>query len=525
MEVIAWKKKTWIRWIIPASCLLLVFFLLGAHEKLQFEWIQRGNRAALPAAALSPDSLPPPRDELLGGLLSPNFDPTSCLSRFQSSSFRPPSPHLPSPYLLSRLRRYEALHKKCAPGTKLYQKSIRELKSDRFSTSNSSSPCNYIVWIPHYGLGNRVVSLVSSFFFALLNNRVLLIYETEEIKDLFCEPFPGTSWVLPSDFPISNLESFDRDSKRSYGNLIRRNAVTSLPAYVYLHLPWYYDGFDRLFFCEEEQRNLRHVPWVLLKSDHYFVPALFLVREYEEELRRLFPERTTVFHHLVRYLLHPSNNVWGHAMRYYHAYLAKADSRVGIQIRNLKNEPVTFDYLLDQIVGCSLKEGVLPAVVAGNGKKSLKSYSDEKVKAVFMTSLDVRYYERVRSMYYEKATTTGEVVAVYEPGHEVEQKTEDQGHNVRAMAEIVLLSFSDKLVTTACSTFGYVAQGLSGVVPLVMLKPWKSNGAACRWAESPEPCYLIPPTNVCNQRSGFNKKMAKNVRQCEDETGGVKLFD
>jgi hypothetical protein len=49
------------------------------------------------------ESAEPPesRDVLLGGLLSPDIDQNSCLSRYQSSLYRKPSP-----YLVSWLRRY-----------------------------------------------------------------------------------------------------------------------------------------------------------------------------------------------------------------------------------------------------------------------------------------------------------------------------------------------------------------------------------------------------------------------------------
>ncbi|WOL20000.1 hypothetical protein Cni_G28802 [Canna indica] len=519
------------RWTTAVACLVFVplsVFVLGrAYGRPSFEWMQAfGARNGEGSSSTLSD---PTKDKLLGGLLSPQFDASSCLSRYQSASYRKASPHPPSPYLLQRLRSYEALHRRCAPGTELYRKSVEQLKSNK---RTAPMECNYIVWIPHYGLGNRIVSLVSSFFFALLNSRVLLVHVPAELADLFCEPFPEASWVLPSDFPIKNLEKFDSDSPQSYGNMLRNKVIdngmrfsanATLPAYAYLHLPWYYKEWDKVFFCEDGQQMLRKFPWLLLKSDHYFVPALFLVEEYEAELRRLFPERTTVFHHLVRYLIHPSNTVWGHVTRYYSANLAKADERIGIQVRNLKQEPVPFEFLLGQIVNCSVHERILPSILSAQ-KKPRAPVSGAKVKAVFITSLDSRYSERVRDMYKEHPTATGELVRVYQASHEVEQRTEERQHNAKALAEMVLLSFSDVLVTTACSTFGYVAQGLSGVRPLVLMKPWKSS-LPCRWAESAEPCFLIPPRGVCDKHSGFDKGMAKHVRQCEDENEGIKLFD
>ena len=36
--------------------------------------------------------------------------------------------------------------------------------------------------------------------------------------------------------------------------------------------------------------------WLLLRSDLYFTPGLFLVPQFEDELRWMFPATDTVFH-------------------------------------------------------------------------------------------------------------------------------------------------------------------------------------------------------------------------------------
>ncbi|CAA7031199.1 unnamed protein product [Microthlaspi erraticum] len=64
-----------------------------------------------------------PRDKLRGGRLTSDFDEESCLSRYQSSLYRKPSPFKPSGYLVSKLRSYEMIHKRCGPGTDAYKRS------------------------------------------------------------------------------------------------------------------------------------------------------------------------------------------------------------------------------------------------------------------------------------------------------------------------------------------------------------------------------------------------------------------
>lgn len=72
--------------------------------------------------------------------------------------------------------------------------------------------------------------------------------------------------------------------------------LMSLPSYAYLHVYFDYDDQDKLFFGDQEQTFLGNVPWLIMKSDNYFVPSLFLMPSYDQELNKLFPEKETVFH-------------------------------------------------------------------------------------------------------------------------------------------------------------------------------------------------------------------------------------
>lgn len=471
------------------------------------------------------------KDTLLHGLLSANFDEHSCLSRYQSAQYRKASPLSPSPDLVARLRRYEALHKKCGPNTPLYKISIEQLKSNH-STENLE--CNYIVWTPFNGLGNRMLTLASSFLYALLTNRVLLIHETTDLVDLFCEPFPETSWVLPSDFPVKELTKLHLGSAQSYGNMLKNKVIgvdlkasaESLPSYVYLHLEHDYRHLDRLFFCEDDQFVLRKVNWLVLQSDIYFVPSLFLVPQFEDELRRLFPNRETVFHHLGRYLFHPTNAVWGMIVRYYESYLAKAEERIGLQVRTFSRTPISFGNFSEQIISCSRQENILPHI--DFEKLQPSSSKGGRLKAVLITSLYSDYYEKMKNMYYEHPTTTGEVISIYQPSHEEQQHTEKQSHNQKALAEIYLLGLCDVLVTSGWSTFGYVAQGLAGLKPWILLSP--RNGKApdppCVRAMSMEPCFHTPPDFDCKAKKYIDMGTAvRHIRHCEDVGRGVKLVD
>lgn len=468
------------------------------------------------------------RDKLLGGLLIPGFDEGSCLSRYRSSSYRRTSPHKPSPYLLSKLRAYEALHRRCGPDTKPYNEAAEQLRS---GSSVSSTECKYIVWISYSGLGNKILTLASAFLYALLTNRVLLVDPGKNMADLFCEPFPEKSWLLPNDFPLKDqFSKFDLKSPHSHGNILKSNALNTatqpLPLYLYLNLVHDYDDHDKLFFCDQEQALLGKVPWLILKTDNYFVPSLFLIPSFERELSNLFPQKDTVFHHLGRYLFHPSNHVWGLITRYYEAYLSSADERIGIQVRVFVDGRGPFEHIKDQILGCTLKEKLLPEV----DKEGFSSIPLEhpRVKAVLLTSLSSGYSEKVRTLYWEHPTKTGDVVGVYQPSYEKYQQTGKKIHNRKAWAEMYLLSFSDVLVTSAWSTFGYVAQGLGGLKPWILYKTENLTvpDPPCVRAMSMEPCFHSPPFYDCKAKKGIDTgAVVPHVRHCEDISWGLKLVN
>lgn len=465
-------------------------------------------------------------DKLLGGLLADGFDEKSCLSRYQSAIFGKGLSGKPSSYLISRLRKYEARHKQCGPYTESYNKTVKELGSGQFS---ESVDCKYVVWISFSGLGNRILTLVSAFLYALLTDRVLLVDPGVDMTDLFCEPFPDASWFVPPDFPLnSHLNNFNQESNQCHGKILKTKSITNstVPSFVYLHLAHDYDDHDKLFFCDEEQLFLQNVPLLIMKTDNYFIPSLFLMPSFEQELNDLFPKKEKVFHFLGRYLLHPTNNVWGLVVRYYNAYLAKVDERIGIQIRVFDTDPGPFQHVLDQVLACTLKESILPDV---NREQNINSSSGTpKSKAVLITSLSSGYFEKVRDTYWEFPTETGEVVGIYQPSHEGYQQTQKQFHNQKAWAEMYLLSLTDVLVTSSWSTFGYVAQGLGGLKPWILYKPENRTAPnpPCQRAMSMEPCFHAPPFYDCKAKRGTDTgALVPHVRHCEDMSWGLKLVD
>ncbi|PUZ61679.1 hypothetical protein GQ55_4G296500 [Panicum hallii var. hallii] len=476
------------------------------------------------------------RDVLLGGLLVPGFDEQSCASRYQAAYYHKSMARRPSPYLIKRLREQEALQRRCGPGTEPYARASERLRSGQ-TDARDVDGCSYLVLISYRGLGNRMLAMASAFLYALLTGRVLLVDPGygNTLADLFCEPFPGATWALPADFPLANFKELGEDAPESYGNVaVNRSGSVAGLRFVYLHLDHAASPASRLVYCDDHRQFLHRVQWVIIRTDQYMAPGLFFNPAYQEELGRLFPRKDSVFHLLSRYLLHPTNDIWGMVIRYYNSYLRNADERLGIQIRVFDTSRKPFQSVLDQILACASREHLLPAVATTGGAAppALPAAGARSV-AVLVTGLNSWYQESIREVYWTSATAGGEVVSVHQPSHEEYQIWFYSKHDMKALAEIYLLSLTDRIVTSGWSTFGYVGHGLGGHTPWVMFRPMNYSEPApdppCTRAMSMEPCSHGALSFECTRKE-IDKVidtgvLLPHVRPCEDMSWGLKLRD
>ncbi|PIA57171.1 hypothetical protein AQUCO_00600124v1 [Aquilegia coerulea] len=278
------------------------------------------------------------------------------------------------------------------------------------------------------------------------------------------------------------------------------NTMNSLPPFLYLHLNHDYDDQDKRFLCDQDQSLLQKIPWLITRSNEYFVPSLFFISSFEQELSNLFLSKVTVFHHLGRYLFHPSNVVWG----------LITDERVGIQIRTFEHGTSPFQHVMDRIVACFLKEKILPEVDPSQ-EPILTASGNRKSKAVLITSLHSGYFDKIKNMYWEKPTVTSETIGVYQPSHEELQQTENNFHDRKAWAEMYLLSLTDVLITSSWSTFGY-----NHTAP----------DPPCHRIVSMEPCFHAPSSLDCRAKTRIdNGALVPHIRHCEDVSVGLKLVE
>ncbi|CAN1757846.1 Fucosyltransferase 2 [Linum perenne] len=413
-----------------------------------------------------------------------------CESRHNNSHRRITSSSLqPSPYFHSKLRQYESLHSRCGPLSK------------------------YLVYTPCRGLGNRILGLASTFLYALLTNRVLLVKFGPNMEHLFCEPFPNSTWMLPETFPLRN--QFHKSSFRdvySYGNLLKkwRNGKQDTTI-VQLFLHDKYDDYDKLFFKDENQGFLHGVPWLVLISNVYFVPSIFQMLSFTTELERLFPDEEdveSVFHHLGNYLFNPSNQAWKLITGFYRSHLAKAEERIGLQVRVFKPEKTPFPFLMKQILSCIQNQRIMTQLQL------------QPSKAILVASLSSQFYREMKLKYGTNVT------GVYQASHEEKQESWNDSHNMKAWVDMYLLSLSNVLVTSSMSTFGYVAAGLGGIRPWIVMFPRdfidgesELPEPACVRAVNVEPCFHVPPRFAYPGRPAT----VGRVIHCEDRPWGLKL--
>ncbi|RDX94249.1 Galactoside 2-alpha-L-fucosyltransferase, partial [Mucuna pruriens] len=463
-------------------------------------------------------------DKLLDGLLVSTFDEASCLSRYQSYLYRKASPHKPSKYLISKLRNYEHLHRSCGPYTKSYNKIMT--KGANFSKNDASTKCKYLVWTASNGLGNRMVTLAAAFLYAILTDRVLLVRFGADMFGLFCKPFPDSSWLLPRNFP------YWKDQKRieTYENLLKNNKANSsqelLPPFLILNLQHTHDGHNNFFHCDRSHDLLQKIPVLILWSDQYFVPSLFMIPSFRQDLSKMFPEKDTVFHHLGRYLFHPSNEAWELIRKFYEAHLAKANDRIGLQIRVFNTHRAPHETIINEIIACTLQHKLLPELDMQNSATS--PLEKQTSKAVLVASLYSEYGDKLRTMYRTNTTVTREVIRIYQPSHEERQKSNSDMHNIKAWTEIYLLSLCDALVTSPKSTFGYVAHSLGGLKPWILQRPYGETvpDPPCQRAKSMEPCFHYPPKFNCRANSTVDfTSLFHHMKHCEDVSSGLRLVN
>ncbi|CAI5465646.1 unnamed protein product [Closterium sp. Yama58-4] len=345
---------------------------------------------------------------------------------------------------------------------------------------------------------------------------------------------------------LSRPLSLQSLSRLSPSSLPPFHALCSLRVDLFHHSP----PPALLFFCDAHQRWLAGAPTLLLSSNQYFVPALYLLPSFRRALLLLFPTHRP-FHSLARLLLFPCNRIWARLTARYHALLAPLPARVGVQGRFLHNwdaervrertlvlghcaGEVVSGLLAGHSVATAVGEGSRGADGAAGGAADASSgavggaeTAGGMAASVMVASLNAHLAHnlsrllsnhlghpvRVRgavkpagsdtssSSPEEGGTASGvsttssgssggrAVVEVVQLTEEEQQDNSD-GRNVDdAIIDLFSLAlFSHSLLLSPTSTFGYLIAALAPHTPARF-----ASSSSCPPAP-PEPCYHHPPT-------------------------------
>lgn len=91
-------------------------------------------------------------------------------------------------------REYEKLHRACTRNIGLGGTTVE----DYFLNNSNKSGCRFLVGgiALEAGLGNKILSMVSSLLYAILTQRVFLVPAETLVPGITCEPFEGSSWLF-----------------------------------------------------------------------------------------------------------------------------------------------------------------------------------------------------------------------------------------------------------------------------------------------------------------------------------------
>lgn len=438
------------------------------------------------------------------------------------------------PHLELLLHEYEKLHRTCIK------------KSGNLTNlflSRTSNGCKFLVGEAGNGIGNRILWMTSTLMYAILTQRVILVDPRSLVPALMCEPFPGSSWMAPSDFPAADLrpdlwtstENFMKgvdNAKRSATPANNNSSTVSVFA-ARGDDTW---GPASRFYCTTEQQLFQEVPWLTLGGCLYFLPELFAVPTFRPIMESLFKNRIPLTH-LLRYGMLPVDSIWAKVKRVRQTYFSNAYRLVGVHLRYRDGYA---DYLAKNtvvnhnVLRCALENDILPNHTSSSmgifdggdeGDSELPGTAGGgrgKRVMVFIASLYGGLYDFLGIRYPEEATVTGEVVGLVQLSREGAQLS---GLNIDATAlvEVMCLSLCDTLLTSPMSTYSELAQAYGGLTPWIVHFE-HGPGPGCTRGQSMDGCYQGgASTYTCpydpDLDGKFVVKLVRSLKPCQDASG------
>ncbi|KAL3682487.1 hypothetical protein R1sor_000509 [Riccia sorocarpa] len=429
----------------------------------------------------------------------------------------------PNPQWEAVLAEYTNLHRTCI-------NRIGNL-TDFYYNKQTLPGCKFITGESLFGLGNKISFAASLVLYAVLTQRIVLFPKwTSSMPLTMCEPFEGSSWVLPLE--LESLVKRRISPETSVYELKTTNVTRKFLNWVDREEKHSPDGSDRKldgkiyygemdngwlpverFWCDTEQEFASHVTWMSMAGCFYFLPKLFAVSSFRPTLEELFPDKMASTH-VLRTVFLPGNAAWDRIKRVDDMFFEKADRRVGIQARYLNGEMEHLQLskqVNKHITQCLLENFILPNVSEVFSNKLVeKAPNPPPIIKVVIASLFMDLHDHLSVMYLRNQTVTGESVGLLQLTHDFEQKW-GMEPDTQALVEIILLSLSDTILVTPRSTFGGVAQAYGGLRPYIIQHSGEEVGSCVR-SDSADMCFQEVATNfTCPYDESLHGKQVSDV--------------
>ncbi|KAL2611297.1 hypothetical protein R1flu_022989 [Riccia fluitans] len=429
----------------------------------------------------------------------------------------------PNPQWQAVMAEYANLHRTCV-------NRMGNL-TDYYYKKKSLPGCKFITGESLFGLGNKLSFAASLLLYAVLTQRVVLFPGWSSSMPLtMCEPFEGSSWVLPAELEFlvkrrisPETELYELKTTNATAKFLkwvdRERRHWSDSSVRKLDGKIYYGEMDNgwlpveRFWCDVEQQFASHVTWMSMAGCFYFMPKLFAVPLFRPTLEELFPDRM-VLTYVLRSVFLPRNAAWDRIKRTDDMFLKNADRRVGIQARYLNGE-AEHSKLSQQvnkhITQCLLENSILPNVSEVFANELLEmTPNPTPIIKVLIASLYLDLNDHLSEIYLRHQTLTGESVGLVQLTHDDEQRWGLEP-DTQALVEIILLSLSDTILVTPRSTFGGVAQAYGALRPYI-IEHSGQEGGSCVHSDSADTCFQEVATNfTCPHDSSLDGKEVSDV--------------
>ncbi|CAI5960042.1 unnamed protein product [Closterium sp. NIES-64] len=472
----------------------------------------------------------------------PRRAPGTCWSRTEAKMYWTAVKTRTEAVFLEALVEYRKMHARCVNGVKDWEAFFRDKDNGQHPNADVDG-CKYLFWMaPGYaGLGNNLMSLISAMTYSLLTNRAIILAPGTDVASFLCNPFDDSNWAIPARHYKHVYLMFQKQPRVMEFARMAANGTQWSKKAAFADLRFSYGEEDWKFFCPGVQAAIEEARFVAFYTDEYTVPGFYLLPHLQALLQKWFPDGR-VFLHMARATLQPANYLWQRITRVFHAHLKHHNRRVGIQVRTFyRRDTDTNPRILECAVNVS---GYLPRLFSPDQWDALTANPDSRMQAilrnpyprtvgVLLTSLSQHHMDYLHEAFSTHETVDGTVVALHSEGHEGLERAKLRQHE-KAFLEMWLLSFSDQLLVSDMSSFGYIASGLSGLNPYSLNigfrtaenLNWYINRRPVCARSSSEPCFLTPPAFLKCDGSEVKKEpleLSTRIRKCLNINRGIEV--